>query len=284
MNLRIVGLAFLVSVSTFAHQACAEYGFTYTFQYSGSYTADWSEGPMLLPEVDTPAPGGMVNRTIACDGIHTVHSYNVYITATDLAADEDIIMAMAVGNVGGAVAQDNLTEATNKNEYVVDPPPMGGSDAPPAIWDLTVVFNSVPTIACIVRYGTTSGAGGDKYGDYAAYMQLGESGSGQGYPFFLGTCFFHTPEFNIGMTGPEVDQVTWSSDASKSYFKTITGNIDGMGTAATATYKHDYAFYGDVLSFGVPEPSALALLATAVSGLLAYAWRKQRRGSSRPNV
>ena len=59
------------------------------------------------------------------------------------------------------------------------------------------------------------------------------------------------------------------------YTATAAGNlIVTIQQEAVSTSWHNYGFSNEV--FAVPEPSALALLACGLVGLLAYAWRKRR--------
>jgi hypothetical protein len=270
MKSRLAFLCVAIIVGA-AIPAFAEYGFKLSFEYTGSYDSSRTDMQMLYCS-EGQADGGMTSWGLLPDGIHTIHEFKVYVRATGLAATEDITAFGAVATVGGCFTQDLLIEA-KKNEYLVDPPPMGGSDAPEATWDSSLVFNSVPYIGASVRTGSASGIGGNKYGDYAAYMQLGEAA-----PFLLGTVYFHTPENNEGVTSPDVDRITWTSDQAGSYFKTITGNTGGLGTAATDGYRHVYAFYADSIYLWVPEPSTSALMGCGLFGLLLYTWRRRAKG------
>jgi hypothetical protein len=89
--------------------------------------------------------------------------------------------------------------------------------------------------------------------------------------------------------GLEVTTQLWHNDswgdlADMTNTRTVLIGQRGMPADALAGGIDEVAIYNRVLSateihdhfLGVPEPSALVLLATGVLGLLAYAWRKRR--------
>jgi len=165
------------------------------------------------------------------------------------------------GVVGGGASQVNGFAAINPS---IDPPLMGGTNAGPDTSFSINEMSAVGTFIHDVRRGATSGPGGNKYGDYAAHLQLGE-----GTPYHIGTLYVDS--------AADGDTFAFSFLANPGYLKIISGNTAGAAASVSAESYPVYVGRGDSVLFStVPEPGTLALLATGLMGLVVYAWRKRK--------
>jgi hypothetical protein len=145
------------------------------------------------------------------------------------------------------------------------------TNAPSAVPFAVDNFNGTSWQLSLTR-GATTGSGGNKYGDYASYMHVGEGTTpGTGEAFFLGT---------QNITAAADGTLSFAFKASNSVFKIISGNTAGAAAGVAAeSYPAltSWTGVGDTAEFKViPEPSTLVLLASGLFGLVAYAWRKRK--------
>ena len=88
-------------------------------------------------------------------------------------------------------------------------------------------------------------------------------------------------ELLVGGSEVTSSTVTWSGGTSMApyslnWIANASGNL-GIEFVATDFSGKTQALLGNVgLSYTIPEPSVVALLATTLVSLLAYAWRKRR--------
>jgi len=250
-------------------------GYNVVLEYAGSYLPDWS-GSASLPSSPILNLDGSTNTELLVGGVnaaYTMHSFNVYISAQGLAADQDIIYTQFNGVKTGGTTYDGTVDYT-LNDFTVDPPAMGGSNAGLNTWYNQDFSNAVPAFVVDQRVGATStGAGNGTYGDYAAYTKYGEAAS----PFWTADKGFLIGTMTLHDLTNEVGGFSFTFSQSSGKFKVISANATGTGTAANCAWISTYAAKGDTVSFKpVPEPSTLALLGCGLFGLLAYAWRKRK--------
>jgi hypothetical protein len=230
-------------------------------QYVESYDALGNIVPLT---VTTALQGdGTTKTTVELDAGAVSHKFDLYLSTHDMGADQDLV-AIQFGKLttGAVVAEESGYEA---NSYMVNPPKMPsgtGSDAGNATWDNQNFFNSYAFVVDVRRGTSSTGAGNGTYGDYAAYVQLGEAD-----PFQVGS---------LTLGASDIGTFAFKFDANPNYFKVISGNTNGVGLLANESYP-TYVARGDSVAFvQTPEPGTLALLATGLMGLLAYAWRKRK--------
>jgi hypothetical protein len=269
MKLRLLGLLCVAMVFGLATTASADpIGFKVTVGYTGSYSSDWNSSATLPVDLSTTSDG-MTRREVQLPqgGLYSIHAFDIYVSTQGLAADQDTLYTQFLGVKTGPITYDGRLAGAGDfagNQYVIDPPSMGGSDAPAANWAQQITSNELPAFLFDVAVGaTTAGPGGGTYGDYAAYLQLGETA-----PFKIGTMYLHTTEdSSMGFSFPQ----------GTGRFKVIAANTTGGGKPANCSWVETFVGAGDVAAFHVvPEPSTIALLASGLMGLLCYAWRKRK--------
>ena len=273
MKFRSVGILAVALVLSVTSMASAELIVTMGLQYVDSTTADWASTAVLPTEVTTVGGAKTTKVLMASDNLYVNHRFNLYITVSGLLADQDLVGWMVNKAVTGAA--DSVNGDYVASNAAVDPPSMGSpaSNAPSAVPFAVDNFNGTSWQLSLTR-GAASGSGGNKYGDYASYMHVGEGTTpGIGEAFFLG-------EQNI--TAAADGSLTFAFKASNSVFKIISGNAAGMAAGVSAeSYPalSSWTGIGDTAQFEVqvvPEPSTLALLASGLFGLVAYAWRRRK--------
>jgi hypothetical protein len=232
-------------------------------EYVESYN---SLGDVVPLTVGTALQGdGSTKTTVNLGGGAVSHKFDMYLGFENMAADQDFRMVQIGKTVTGAVtAQEAGYEPYS---YMVNPPKMPagtGSDAPNATWDNQNFFNGYAFVVEERPGLSQTGAGNGTYGDYSAYLQLGEAA-----PFQVGS-------MTLGATGPGT--FGFHFDANPGYLEVINANTNGLGVLANEEFP-TYAARGDSVAFvGAPEPGALVLAITGVLGLIAYAWRKRKEG------
>lgn len=276
MKLRLLLCA--VALFGLANVASATIVLTVNMNYAGSYDADFnSVAPVVTDVLQADETYARV-VDLASAPTAMYHSFDLTLSVTGLAADQDIMAAgwkthvtgSVLGSSGTAEDMASLAGGYTADEHQIDPLKMpnvtGGSNAPPATWDYTNFYNGTG-MAFIARWGTsTGGTLGNTYGDYMAYLHIGET-----EPFTFGNLTLTTTEVANGSYSIE-----WPSDMT-GYLKLLTGNINGTASSSANEFSPvGYIGKGDSVQFVVPEPSTLALLGCGLFGLLAYAWRKRK--------
>lgn len=238
-------------------------GMNVGLEYVESYNA---LGDVVPLTVGTALQGdGSTKTTVNLTPGAVSHKFGLYLSMSDMPADQDFRMCQFAKVVTGAVTADEA--GYEANSYMINPTKMPagtGSDAPNATWDNQNFFNG--TAFCMeVRPGTSeTGAGNGTYGDYAAFLQLGEAS-----PFQVGS-------LSLGATGAGTFGIHF--DSNPGYLYTISSNTNGLGTSANDNFP-TYVWRGDSVAFiSTPEPGALALAITGLLGLMAYAWHKRKYG------
>jgi hypothetical protein len=192
------------------------------------------------------------------------HKFNLYLSMHDLAADQDFVICELDKYSTGAVTAEPFA-SYEPNSYMINPSKMPsgtGSDAPNATWDNQNFFNGYAAVVEVRRGTSQTGAGNGTYGDYPAYLQLGESS-----PFLVGS-------LTLGAT--DAGTFGFQLKSNPNYFKIISGNTTGLGVEANESYP-TYTGHSDSIEFiPAPEPGALALLATMFVSLVVYAWRRRK--------
>jgi hypothetical protein len=273
MKLRCVSFVLVLLALGMASVASANIVAHVGLVYQGSYNSNLDS---VTPTTTLVTDGNGISqtRTIYLDpaNLATYNSFDVVVTITGLTTGQDVVglqwNQQATGSVDALPA--DLQSGFTANNGTVDPASMGPptSNAPSATWASTLQNNGYAYTTSVRRGTSTGGLPGNTYGDYAAYMQLGEG---------AGTDL-----------GNQVLNVLANASGSYSflffdnpgYLKIISGNTNGAATDVSAeSYPaaNTITWVGDTVNFvPVPEPSTIALLASGLFGLLAYAWRKRK--------
>ncbi len=198
----------------------------------------------VLPNVAVPGGGAALSQVNLTGGAYVNHVFNVYATVTGLAADRDMTFMQVGGAATGGVTATIAGYTTNS--YTIDPPSMGSpaSDAPAATWcSDDTGFNGNAYLVGLRTGESTGGPQGNDYGDYAAAMQLGESG-----PFLIGQ-----QVLSCDSSG------AWNLvfDANPGYLKIISGNIDGAAGGTASESYPTYSGVGDSVLFAPRGPTDL---------------------------
>lgn len=267
MKFRLVSLLFVGILFGLASVASADIILNIGFAYQTAFDAlDQDIGPGTS---STTGVGATTHTDVQINPLAAYYRFNVYVSVSGLASDQDIVALQWNGVTTGAVQA--LADRYLGNEYSVNPAKMPagtGSDAPNHQWDNLDFFNGTAFVVDMFRGTTSTGNGNGTYGDYAAYMQMGEA-----------TSVNATGPFNIGQmdliaTAPGTFGFSFHSNPN--FFKVINANTNGLGVLANESYP-TYSGVGDSVTFyATPEPSTLALLGCGLFGLLAYAWRKRK--------
>jgi len=206
-------------------------------------SSDVGGNTCTLPNVAVPGDDASLTQVSVAPGGQWVHHvFNVYATVTGLSADQDLVFMMFGGTGTGGVTTGGSTSYT-ANSYTVDPPAMGPptSDAPADVWSNLNGFNGVNYVVSVQRGAATGGAQGNTYGDYAAYMQLGESGSVNApAPFLIGQQV---------LTCDSLGRYSFSFNPAPGYLKIISGNANGAALDASYESYPVYSGFGDSALF-----------------------------------
>jgi hypothetical protein len=266
MKFRLVSLLFVGLLLAVANVASAEIVVHVGLAYDTSYNADYSASSTLGNVVSSLGGGSLTTVTLPTATPYVNHMFNISMTVTGLAEGQDLVGFMMNKSVsGGASVAAGDYYVVND---VVDPPTMGppNSNAPGAQEFNINEFNGTAWILD-VRTGTgTGGMTGNTYGDYASFVHVGEGGA-----FVIGQQAIHDDNVAGGLS------LLFKQSAST--FAIISGNTNGAALDASAVSfvaSANWTAIGDSAQFVVPEPGTLALLATGLVGLLAYAWRKRK--------
>jgi autotransporter-associated beta strand protein len=213
--------------------------------YEMSYDATMTNST-VLPNVAVPGNGASLSQVNVTPGSGWVnHVFNVYATVTGLAADQDVVFMQFSGSGSGAATPGAYTG----NSYIIDPSAMGSpaSDAAANTWSLGNSFNGADYLVRVQFGDTTANPATNTYGDYAAYMQLGEPGSANAPgPFLLGQQVLNCD--NLG-------RYTLSFHANPAYFKVVNGNVDGAAQDFSAETYPAYSGFADSALFAPRAPS-----------------------------
>jgi len=200
--------------------ASADYGLHISLAYQVSN--DGAGHTCTLPNVAVPGSDATLTQvSLAPGGPWVNHVFNVYATVTGLSADQDVTFMLFTGAGSAGVTRGTYTP----NSYPINPPSMGPptSDAPAASWSDFNGLNSGGTYVVSLTTGTsTGGAQGNTYGDYAAYMQLGEPTSPNAPgPFLIGQ-----QVLSCNSSGT----YSFTFIPNEGYFQIISGNTNGAAT------------------------------------------------------
>ena len=216
-----------------------------------------------LPTTVVAQPNGTTKTVVTLSNpAAKVHQFEVYLNVSGLAADQDSVAFQYSGLLGGGatfnVDTGGYAESTLATTNI-DPPPAGagngGSHAP---WNINSLNMGTGAFVHDIWRGTTTAS----YGDYASTAQVGEAA-----PYDIGTLY-------LNASGAGTFALNFPQNPG--YFKLISNNVGGAATSAADESFPTYSGTGDSIQFvKTPEPSTLALLATGLVGLLAYAWRKR---------
>jgi autotransporter-associated beta strand protein len=249
MRLRSVCLLGAAFALTAVSVASAQITLNISLVYEGSWNADHTLST-VLPNVSIPGADGtsLSQVDVTSGSVYTNHQFGIYASVTGLAADQDLASLLFYGAPSAGVSLGTYTA----NSYTIDPGPMGSpaSDAPTADWALSNMFNASESSYFVdVQTGRTGGTN-NTFGDYAAYMQLGEAGSANAPgPFRLGQQILTSSglsTFNFSFLA--------NSEIAR-YFQVINGNVNGAASSVSAYSGPDYTGLTDSALFVARGPA-----------------------------
>jgi autotransporter-associated beta strand protein len=242
-----IALAAVLAVTP-ATIASAQIQLNISMAYAWSY--DGSGNTTTLQNVAVPGASGsalsQVNLPAGGTGTFVNHVFNVYATVSGLSSDQDLTLAIFGGSLTGGASAVAGTSSYVPNNPVIAPPPMGSplSSAPPApAFEGNEANVSGTAVGYGVRVATGTSTGGDQgntYGDYAAYLQLGENG-----PFLIG---------QQTLICNSAGGYSLQFKPNPGYLQVINGNTDGEAANAFAESYPTYTGVGDSVLFA-PRPS-----------------------------
>jgi autotransporter-associated beta strand protein len=239
MRLRSLFFLGVALTLTGASVAAADVSLHISLVYQKSYDATYSSYS-VLPNVVVPGGNASLTQVNVPSGTPYVnHQFGIYATVTGLSADQDLTSLMFGRTVTGSVTAGTYTP----NSYTVDPPSMGSpnSNAPGATWDFDNSFNGVSYLVDVISGTSTGAPDGNTFGDYAAYMQLGESGA-----FLLGTHI---------LTANTLGTYGFSFSPNPGYLQIIGGNTNGAASDWQSQSFPTYTGIGDSALFTPRAPS-----------------------------
>ena len=247
MKLRCVSFLCVVVLLAASSLASAGVVLNVSLVYEGSWDSTHTNS-YVFPSVVVPEGNNssmsQVSLPSTGPGVYTNHQFGVYVSVAGLTADQDVVYLSFGHSVSGATTIGAYTD----NTYAIDPGPMGSpsSDAPSASWNDMNFINGTNYTVDLQRGTSTGGSQGNTYGDYAAYMQLGESGS------------LHAPgPFRIGdqiltssiLTSSGSGTFSFSFAATSGNVKVINGNTNGAAPSVSSESYPTYTGYGDTALF-----------------------------------
>ena len=233
--------------------------------YEGSYSTAGGTATMTTLSSFAVTDGDTtLNQISLTPGSELVnHQFGMYISVSGLAADQDLAYFQFKPTTTGSVAVGTYTA----NSYEIDPGPMGASDALPADdWYFFNLLNGTPQYGVDVlrdQNGT-----GNTYGDYAAYLQIGEAS-----PFKIGTQVLTSG--SLGTYG-----VLFGNNPNR--VKIISGNTNGAATDASFESWPTFTGIGDTALFAPRNATTLTWAnGTATASTWAAADGDQHLGRDR---
>jgi autotransporter-associated beta strand protein len=240
MNLRSVCLLGVTFALTAVSVASAQINLNISLVYEGSWNADHTLSE-VLPSVTIPGLNGttLSQVNVPTGSEYVNHQFGIYASVTGLAADQDVTTLTFQPSATGSVTPGVYTP----NSFTIDPPAMGSpsSDAAAANWAFVNMFQQGWYVVDL-KTGSQGGSN-DTYGDYYAYMQLGEPGSANAPgPFRLGQQILtsnslSTFGFSFMANGPA------------RVFQVINGNVNGAASGTASLSGPSYTGLTDTALF-----------------------------------
>jgi autotransporter-associated beta strand protein len=197
--------------------------------YERSYNL--TGGTTTLPNYAVTDGNVTVDQISVAPGSEWVnHQFGMYVTVSGLTADQDLAYFQFKPTKSTGVTLGSYTA----NSYIIDPPSMGSpaSDAPAASWDYINLFSGTSYSVDVLRGDATSP---NTYGDYAAYLQLGEAS-----PFKIGSQI---------VTSSTLGTFGFQFAANPGKVKIISGNTNGAALDASYESYPSYTGINDTVLF-----------------------------------